>query len=59
MDSSSIKEDDNLYSEDEENGTDEEPHKYKTKTAEPTIEGPYPENVKEKPCEEQNKALSG
>ncbi|XP_036430642.1 AT-rich interactive domain-containing protein 4B isoform X3 [Colossoma macropomum] len=59
VDTSSLKEDDKGSSDEEENGTDEESHKHKTKETEPTTECPCSENVKEEPCEEQNKELSG
>ncbi|XP_072533551.1 AT-rich interactive domain-containing protein 4B isoform X1 [Salminus brasiliensis] len=59
VDTSSLKEDDKVYSDEEENGTDEEPQKHDAKEAGPASEGPCSENVKEEPCEEQNKEMSG
>uniref|UniRef100_A0A8B9L4B7 Translocase of outer mitochondrial membrane 20 n=1 Tax=Astyanax mexicanus TaxID=7994 RepID=A0A8B9L4B7_ASTMX len=42
-----------------ENGPDEEPEKHDSTEVGPTPEGPCSENVKEEPCEEQNKEESG
>ncbi|XP_053535533.1 AT-rich interactive domain-containing protein 4B isoform X2 [Ictalurus punctatus] len=52
----SLKEEDRICSDEEDNGIDKEPHKLKAEEAAPT-EGPSTENMKVEPCKDQNKEL--